>query len=132
MKKITLLCFCALLATALFAQDSTVTRKKPINLSNRANDHFLLQLGYAGWNGTPDTIKTGGLSRSINIYLMLDFPFKTNPHLSMAAGPGSGSDHISFKKTYVGIKHATPTLRFINQADTTHFKKTIIATAYLE
>lgn len=134
MKKIVLFVVSYLLMTSLFAQDSLPPKKtkEPINLSGRSNDHLLVQLGYAGWAGKPDTINTGGFSKSFNIYLMFDFPFKTNPKLSMAFGPGIASDHIKFKKTYVGIKETTPEIQFRDQADTNHFKKTKLATAYLE
>lgn len=134
MKKILLIAASCLLLTSLFAQDNPETPKKKqlINLSGRSNDHFLIQLGYAGWAGKPDSINTGGLSKSFNVYFMFDFPFKTNPHLSMAFGPGIASDHISFKSTYVGLKDATTVLHFTNQADTNHFKKTKLATAYAE
>lgn len=135
MKKILLSAICALTASVLFAQENPETKskkKQPINLANRANDHFLVQLGYAGWNGIPDTITKSGLSKSINVYFMLDYPFKTNPKLSIGVGLGVGSDHITFTKTYVGIKDITPTLRFTNQSDTNHYKKTKLATSYLE
>jgi len=101
-------------------------------MSNRANDHFLLQFGYTSWAGKPDSLNTKGLSKSINAYFMFDFPFKTNPKLSMAFGPGVSTDHILFTKTNVGIKDQTSTIQFNNQADTNHFKKTKLATAYLE
>jgi hypothetical protein len=134
MKKILPLAACILFVSSLFAQDSTITPKKkqPVDLSNRANDHFLIQLGYTGWAGKPDTLNTGSLSKSFNVYFMFDFPFKTNPHLSMAFGPGIATDHILFKKTFVGIKDLTTTLHFTDQSDTNHFKKTKLATAYLE
>jgi hypothetical protein len=134
MKKILSLLTCAALTTTLFAQTDPepVKKKEPINLSNRANDHFLVQLGYTKWTGIPDTINTAGLSKSINVYFMFDFPFKTNPHLSMAFGPGISSDHIVFTKTNVGIKELTPAIRFTNVADTNHFKKTKLATVYFE
>jgi hypothetical protein len=143
MKKILSLAICALLTSTLFAQDSlTLTRvtdvkgsdkkKAPIDMSNRANDHFLVQLGYTKWAGIPDTINTAGLSKSINVYFMFDFPFKTNPKLSMAFGPGISSDHMLFTKTNVGIKDLTPAIRFTNAADTNHFKKTKLTTVYLE
>ena len=96
----------------------TVTVKKknePINLAGRANDHFMIQLGYTGWAGQPDSINTSGFSKSFNVYFMFDFPFKTNPKLSMAFGPGISSDHIIFKETYVGIKDITETLQFSDQ-----------------
>jgi len=133
MKKISLFAICCLLINSLFAQDSTFKKKKePINLAGRANDHFLIQLGYTGWDGKPDSIATKGFSKSFNVYLMFDFPFKTNPKLSMAFGPGISSDHILFNETYVGIKDVTPTLQFRNQSDTNHFKKTKLNTTYLE
>ena len=124
----------AVMVFSVTAQDNPKPPKKKDkpNLANRANDHFMLQLGYTGWAGKPDTINTGGLSKSINVYFMYDFPFKTNPNLSMAFGPGIGSDHITFSKTHVGIKDATNTLFFTDQSDTNHFKKTKLATTYLE
>lgn len=134
MKKILSFAICTLFAASLFAQDQPAEKKqKPkIDMSNRPNDHILLQFGYTTWAGIPDSINTNGLSKSINAYFMFDFPFKTNPHLSMAFGPGISTDHILFSKTYVGIKDNTPAILFTNQADTNHFKKTKLATAYLE
>jgi hypothetical protein len=134
MKKIITLSVSVLFATCLLAQDNPpVKKKKDIpDMSNRPNDHFLVQLGYTSWSGAPDTINTSGLSKSINAFFMFDFPFKTNPKLSMAFGPGISSDHILFTKTNVGIKDNTPSIRFTNASDTNHFKKTKLATVYLE
>src|SRR5690606_256688 len=75
---------------------------------------------------------TGGFSKSFNVYFMFDFPFKTNPKLSIGLGPGISSDHIQFDKTYVGIRENSSTLQFRDQSDTNHFKKTKLATVYLE
>ena len=134
MKKIFSLAICAFLASTLLAQTipETPKKKEPINLSNRANDHLLVQLGYTAWAGIPDTINTAGLSKSINAYFMFDFPFKTNPKLSMAFGPGISSDHMIFTKTRIGIKESTPEIGFTNAADTNHFKKTKLAIVYFE
>ncbi len=136
MKKLVLIALGSFLFQSLTAQDSTTVTAKPkketISLAGRANDHFMLQFGYTGWAGKPDSINTSGFSKSFNVYFMFDFPFKTNPKLSIALGPGISSDHIIFKKTYVGIKDITQTLRFIDQSDTTHFKKTKLNTTYLE
>ena len=68
-----------------------------IDLSHRANDHFMIQIGYDNWVGTPDTIHIAGFNRSFNFYFMLDFPFKTDPRLSVGAGLGIGSSNIFFK-----------------------------------
>jgi len=140
MKKIALFAVNCFLITSLLAQDSTLTvtpapvtkKKVPIDLSGRANDHFMVQLGYTGWAGKPDSINTSGFSKSFNVYFMFDFPFKTNPKLSMAFGPGISSDHIIFKKTHVGIADLTETFRFSDRSDTNHFKKTKLNTTYLE
>lgn len=133
MKKIFLFALCALFTTALFAQNDPQTpKKKQTSIVGRSNDHFLLQLGYLSWSGMPDTINTGGLPRSVNFYFMLDYPFKTNPHLSMAFGAGLASDHIGFKKTAVGIKENVDAMRFTNVSDTNHFKNTNLVTSWLE
>lgn len=134
MKKFFLLSFSSLLITSLFAQDSLKTPqiKPPIDLSGRANDHFLLQLGYTGWAGRPDTISPSGFSKSINVYFMFDFPFKTNPKLSMAFGPGISTDNIIFKKTFIGIKENSSVFQIRDQSDTIHFKKTKLTTVYAE
>lgn len=137
MKKFILFSVAAFTVISLSAQsvDSVIVPKKKKekpNLANRANDHLVFQFGYTGWAGRPDTITTKGFSKSINVYLMYDFPFKNNPKLSMAFGPGIGSDHILFSKTYVGIKDQTSTIHFTNMSDTNHFKKTKLATVFLE
>jgi hypothetical protein len=132
MKKFLLFSACLLSASFLLAQDTVMKKKNVIDLSNRPKDHLLLQGGITNWAGKPDSINTGGFSRSLNAYFMFDFPFKTNPHLSMAVGLGVGTDNIIFKKTYVGIKDITTTIHFTDQSDTNHFKKTKLVTAYLE
>ena len=133
MRKLILLLTLVSTVLILSAQDKPpAVSKKKIDLSGRSNDHLMIQLGVAGWNGKPDSIKTKGFSKSFNVFFLFDFPFKTNPHLSVAVGPGISTDHIQFDKTYVGIKDPTSTLRFTNQADTTHFKKTKLATAWLD
>ncbi len=131
MKKFLSLLTCTLLVMSAFAQD-VPKKKNNVDLSNRANDHLLVQFGYTKWAGIPDTINSSGFSKSFNVYIMLDYPFKSNPKLSMAFGPGIATDHILFSNTYVGIKDNTASIYFTNQADTNHFKKTKLATAYLE
>jgi len=133
MKKIILFAGFISLAAIVAAQDvPSSAKKEKIDLSNRSNDHFMIQLGYLGWSKKPDSIQRGGISKSFNFYFMLDFPFKTNPHMSVAFGPGIATDNPRFKETYIGIKENTPILKFTNQADTNHFKKTKLAIAYLE
>ena len=132
MKKILYSIVLILFVLNVSAQENPDTKKKKIDLSGRSNDHFMIQLGYAGWNGKPDSINPKGLSRTFNFYFLFDFPFKTNPHFSAAIGAGIGSNHIFFEGTYVGIKDKTPTFNFSDRSDTTHFKKTKLVTAWLE
>src|SRR6266498_4305508 len=108
MKKILFVAISSLMVASIFAQDEPKPdSKKKTNITGRANDHFLLQLGVTNWAGIPDSIHTKGLSRSFNVYFMFDFPFKSNPHLSVGIGAGIGTDNINFDKTYVGIKDVT-------------------------
>ena len=133
MKKILLVVLSTLTVASIFAQDEPKSepKKKP-NLASRANDHLLLQFGYTSWARIPDSINTKGFPRTFNAYFLFDFPFKSNPKISVAIGAGVGTDNIFFDKTYVGIKDITPTLQFHDQSDTTHFKKNKLATAYIE
>lgn len=119
---------------SVFAQSDTAaqTQRTPSVVLPRSSDHFLIQLGYTTWQGQPGSINTSGIPRTFNMYFMLDYPFKTNPHWSAAIGAGVASDHIFFEKTYVGIKDNTDRLVFRDDSDTSHFKKYKLATSYLE
>jgi len=133
MRRIVLTALVVLTGFSVLAQaDTTVTRKAPSVTLPRSNDHFMLQLGYTTWQGQPDSINTGGLPRSFNMYFLFDYPFKTNPHLSTAIGVGIATDNVYFSDTYIGLKENTPTLRFQDVSDTSHFKKYKLATAYVE
>jgi len=112
-----------------------VTQTKPVvnpNTQPRANDHFLIQFGYLNWQGATDSIKTGGFPRTFNAYLMLDFPFKTNPHWSVGLGAGIATDNMYLDNGAANIAGTSSTLAFRDLSDTSHFKKYKIATAYAE
>jgi hypothetical protein len=134
MRKIVIAVLAFGLASSAFAQkDSTIRKMMPGSAKEApSNDHFFIQLGYLAWTGKPDSIKTKGLPRTLNIYVMLNFPFKTNPHWSVALGPGIASDNMYFDKMTVGIARPTPSVQFRNVADTAHFKKYKLSTNYLE
>lgn len=132
MKKIIALVSLVSVSLIGITQENPASKKEKIDLSGRSNDHFMVQLGYTGWTGKPDSINTKGLSRCFNVYFLFDFPFKTNPHFSVAIGPGIGSNHVYFDKTYVGIKDQTTVLNFTDRSDTTHYKKTKLTTVWLE
>ncbi|MEP7279026.1 MAG: outer membrane beta-barrel protein [Bacteroidota bacterium] len=117
--------------------DSTKKKKdwSKVHLNSRANDHFMVQLGYDGWAPLPDSIKTKGFSHSVNVYVMLDFPFKTDPRFSVGLGLGVSGSSIKFKNQQPNIIALSNTLPFtdysgVNSAN--HFKKYKLATTYLE
>jgi hypothetical protein len=133
MRRIVITIFAICLTGVVFAQNDSIFHKiLPAKKEAPSNDHFMIQLGHLSWSGIPDSINTKGLPRTFNMYVMLNFPFKTNPHWSVALGPGIATDNMYFDKMYVGIKDLTPSVSFKNLADTTHFKKYKLATAYLE
>ena len=140
MKKICSFLLLTFSVSLLLAQDPIgqntpeFKKKKKIDLSNRAGDHLMVQLSSDHWTGTPDSIKNRmtGLSRGANIYVMMDKPFKTNPHFSVAFGIGIGTSNIFFKKTNVDIKAGGSILPFTNLDTLEHFKKFKLATSYLE
>lgn len=135
MKKILLALVLFISAKAVLAQQEDTIRKKDfskIDLSNRANDHFMIQYGGDTWGSTPDSINTSGFSRHFNLYLMFDKPFKTNPNYSVAFGAGIGSSNIFFSNTYIDIKSLSPTLQFKNVAAANHFSKYKLTTFSFE
>lgn len=103
------------------------------NLTKRSADHFMFQLAYDNWAGAPDSIHIQGLNRSANFYFMFDFPFKTDPRLSIGAGLGIGSSNIFFhqQKVLVADPNAT-TLGFPSEEGGEHWKKFKLVTTYLE
>jgi hypothetical protein len=123
-----------LAGSAVFAQDNTNNKKKTdwskVDLGKRSADHFLIQFGYAGWAGAPDSLNIKGFSRTFNMYLMFDFPFKTNPRLSVAIGPGIGTDNIFFKETTIDINNRRA-VEF-NRDTVNKYKKYKLATGWLE
>ncbi len=103
-----------------------------VSLANRSNDHFMVQLGYDKWAGKPDSIKTKGFAHSINVYFMLDFPFKTDQRFSVGLGAGVSGSSTPFDKTIVQVAGAGSKLVFKNVADTNYFKKFKLSTVYAE
>lgn len=124
------------LASFLNGNAQETTNKKPvINLSNRANDHLMIQLSTDTWTGMPDSISSHkkGFSKGFNAYLMIDKPFRSSPKFSVAFGVGYGSSNISFEKMQVDVKSTVnSTLPFRALDSTDHFKKYKLHLGYLE
>ncbi len=110
----------------------TTSKKKDwsnVKLTGRAADHFMIQFGYNGWGGTPDSIRNGGFNRTFNMYFLFDFPFGSDPRFSAAIGAGVGTDNMYFKETTIELNRYP--LSFTR--DTINlYKKFKIATGYLE
>ena len=141
MKKLFLFFLLTVLSFLARSQDSIYVNPTPpspkkdwtkLDLSTRANDHFMIQYGYDGWPNVPDSINTSGFSRHFNAYVMLDKPFRGNPNFSVAFGIGIGTSNIFFSNTYVNLKSNTPTLPFTNVAASNHFEKFKLVTGYVE
>lgn len=116
-------------------QEPKAPKMKPdyskLDLSKRASDHFMLQFGIAGWgNKDENNITTKGFNRSFNGYFLFDFPFKSNPHLSVAVGPGIGSDNVYLDKMSVDLN--TRNGATFRNDSITQYKKNKLETGYLE
>ncbi len=134
MKRFLLFILVSAWSNLLLAQTETDTlssreSRKSSQLSGRAADHFMIQLGYHGWAGAPDSFRTGGLSRTFNMYFMFDFPFKSDPRFSAAIGAGLGTDNMFFKQTTIDLRKYP--LGFAHDT-VSSYKKYKIATGYLE
>lgn len=131
MKKIVTIVLALGLISFASAQNKKNTSKFSVD---GPGDHLLLQLSIDNWKGAPDSISSHikGLSRGLNFAVMLNKPFKGNPHFSVAFGVGVSSSNIFFKNMSINLK--TPgTLLPFNSLDTTNrFKKYKLATAFLE
>lgn len=101
-----------------------------MDLSKRASDHFMFQFGLAGWAGKPENITTKSFNRTFNAYFLFDFPFKTNPRLSVAVGPGVGTDNIYFKDMTVDLNNRNGAT--FTRDTVVRYKKHKLATGYLE
>jgi hypothetical protein len=101
-----------------------------VDLGKRAADHLMIQIGMYNWASKPDSITTKGVGRTFNLYLMFDFPFKTNPKISVALGPGIGTDNIYFDKMNINIQNRAKAQ--FNRDTVNKFKKYKLNVGYLE
>lgn len=135
MRKLLVLVVAFIAASPAFSQEIPTKTKKKFDLSNRAGDHFMVQLGVNSMQGAPDSIKDHlkGLQRSANVYIMLDKPFKGNPQFSIGIGAGIGTNNYYFKKMIVDIgATGSPLLPFRDVDSAQNYKKFKISTAFLE
>lgn len=100
----------------------------------RAGDHIMITLTSDHWSGAPDSIgnRIKGLSRGLGFAIMLDKPFKSDPHWSVAFGLGVNGSNMFFKNTSIDIKAVGTTLAFKNVDSADHFKKYKLVNVYAE
>ena len=139
MKKIVFVLTTCLFFSFAFSQDTTTTtiassQTKYIKISNRPNDHLMIQISSDHWTGMPDSIQghQKGFSRGFNAYFMFDKPFRSSPKFSIGIGVGVSTSNIFFKRENIDLKTGSPLLPFTAADSTNHFKKYKLATGYLE
>jgi len=131
MKKILSVVFAVALISTAFGQNKKDWSKVNID---KAGDHLMIQLSKDNWTGAPDSIsgRMKGLSRGLNVAIMLNKPFKSDPRWSVALGLGVSHSSIFFKKTAVDLKATSTRLPFKNLDSSDHFKKYKLATTFVE
>lgn len=131
MKKIFLFSIAISISLLSIAQD-TINNDKPVFIPS-TKDQLMIQLGYAGLANKPAAINMKGISRTFNVYFLFDFPFKSNPKLSAAIGPGISTSNYYFDRMHIDIAGINNNeLVFTDLSDTSHFKKFKLMTTYLE
>ncbi len=131
MRKLSMILFAASLSLTALSQ---TTPKKEKTITDRAADHFMIQLASNFWSGTADSVSSyiKGFNRSANVYIMYNKQFKNNPKFSAAIGLGMGTSNMYFKKMDVGITSTKSKLPFVRKDTGNSYKKYKLATAYLE
>lgn len=121
--------FILLIAIIPFSSNAQNNIENKNTYSMPSRDYVMLQLGYEGWAGKPDSIKTGGIGRSFNGYICYDFPIlKSN--FSFAAGVGVSVNNIYFKNQIVNFADTSTQVLF--QPEPVDYKKYKLTTTYLE
>jgi hypothetical protein len=128
MKKILFTLGLIAVSFGVFAQEGGSPMNKAVNKLSHSNDFLMIQFGYEGWSGTPDSISTG-LNRAFNFALMYDIPFK-NSKLSLAPGIGVSTGGVYLKDHTMDIQGKLNP----NQASfpSSNTKKNKVATTYIE
>lgn len=113
----------------MFALIAVSKAQSTTSVIKHSHDFLMVQVSYDSWMGAPDSIKTGGLSRGLNIAFMYDFQFKPGSKLSIAPGLGISSSNIFLKNQTAAIGALSPTLQFPADSSFKHYK---LSTNFLE
>lgn len=130
------------IAVETLGQDFPLANERPArrvskaDLSKRASDHLLLQLGYITWSGAKGLEKPASkFNREFNIAFMIDKPFKSNPKISVGLGLGYSSGNVFFNKVDWGLKEAPTSegrIVITDMSTQNHFDKYKIVTQFVE
>jgi len=134
MKKFVVTIFAACSCLIVFAQTPPPAKSWKQTTLDRAGDHFMISLTSDHWTNVPDSISghMKGLSRGLGFAFMLDKPFKSDPHWSVAFGLGISSSSIFFNKMSVDLSSTGAKLPFRNLDSADHFKKYKLVTVFAE
>lgn len=106
------------------------------DLTKRANDHLLLQLGYINWSGAVGLEEPASkFNREFNVAFMIDKPFKSRPNISVGLGLGYSAGSVFFKNVAWGLKEAPNAdgqVTITDVSDQNHFAKYKIVTQFAE
>ena len=88
------------LSVSMPAFSQTAKDKKNKDILSRSGDHLMLQLSSDHWLGAADSVSNHikGLSRGLNVYVMMNKAFSSDPRFSVAFGLGVGSSNIILKE----------------------------------
>lgn len=103
--------------------------QSPTTLIKHSRDFLVIGVSHDNWVGAGDSLKTGSLSRGLNVALMYDFQVKEGSHLSVAPGLGISTSSIFLKKQTLGIGQSSTDFTIRSDSSYKHYK---LATAYVE
>ena len=126
--------FTAITLCLYFFTSAQTTKDWKKEALERPGDHFMISLTSDHWSGAPDTLsdRIKGSSRGLGFAIMLDKPFKSDPHWSVAFGLGISGSNMFFKNTSIDLKTTSTVLSFRNVDSADHFKKYKLVTVFAE
>lgn len=118
------------------ARQERENNRPKVDLSKRANDHLMIQLGYLGWSGAEGLEQPASkFNREVNVAFMYDIPFKSNPNMSVGLGAGYSAGNVFFDRVDWGLKEPSVSggrVAITDVSNQRHFDKYKLVTQYLE
>lgn len=118
------------------ARQERENNRPKVDLSKRANDHLMIQLGYLGWSGAEGLEQPASkFNREVNVAFMYDIPFKSNPNMSVGLGAGYSAGNVFFDRVDWGLKEPSVSggrVAITDVSNQRHFDKYKLVTQYVE